>query len=307
MTVKTINQPASTAENLKGSAYMTIAMAGFAVNDTFVKSVGETLNVGQSLFLRGCFASLLVFIAAKMLGQWRSPKQLFNPLILFRMAGDLLATGSFVTAIFNMPLGNATAILQALPLALTAAAAFFFGEQVGWRRMIAIIIGFIGVLIVVRPGLDGFTNYSLLVLLAVLGCVIRDLSTRIIPNAVPAMMITLTTAIGVTLMGAVMAIFQPWNPVDAPAIGKLAFASVFLVIGYYFVVITMRIGDVGFISPFRYSVLIFAMIGGFIFFNEIPDQYTIAGSLIIVITGIYTLYRERVVKSQAITPPPSRS
>ncbi|MCB1416227.1 MAG: DMT family transporter [Phyllobacteriaceae bacterium] len=294
-------------ENLQGALFMVVAMAGFAVNDAIVKSLGNTLNLGQVLMLRGLFATVMIYFLARLFGQWRSPRFLVMPRVLQRVSGELIATASFITALFNMPLGNTTAILQALPLALTAAAAVFFSEPVGWRRLAAILIGFAGVMIVIRPGLEGFNIYSVLVLVAVGGCVIRDLTTRILPMEIPGLMITFSTSLAVTLMGAAIIPFQGWNPIGAIEWAKIAATSIFLIVGYYFVISAMRVGDIGFVSPFRYAVLIFAMIGGFFAFGERPDLLTLAGSAIIVATGVYTLYRERVVHRQSITPPPNRS
>lgn len=297
---------AEAKDNLAGSTFMLLAMAGFSINDAIIKWVGQTLNLGQALMLRGVFATLLILLAARLLGQWRSPSILLDKRVLIRTAGEIFATACFVTAIFNMPIGNATAILQALPLALTASAALFFGEAVGWRRMLAICIGFSGVLLIVRPGYEGFNEFSLLAILTVVGCVFRDLATRGIPKAIPGMMIALISAIGVTLMGATIALFQPWNPVGIGEIAPLMLCSTFLVAGYYFIIAAMRSGDIGFVSPFRYSVLIYAMLFGYFIFDETPDILTLAGSAIIVATGVYTLYRERIVRKQKITPPPSR-
>ena len=294
-------------ENLQGSLFMVIAMAGFAVNDAIIKSLGGILNLGQTLMLRGLLATVMIYALARIFGQWRSPRILLQPRVLLRACGEMIATASFVTALFNMPIGNATAILQALPLALTATAALFLNEPVGWRRLMAILIGFAGVMIIIRPGMEGFTIHSILVLIAVGGCVIRDLTTRILPREIPGMMITFSAAIAITLMGAAIAPFEGWNPVGPTEWIKITAASVFLIIGYYFVISAMRSGDIGFVSPFRYAVLIFAMVIGFFAFGERPDLLTLAGSAIIVATGVYTLYRERFVHRQSITPPPNRS
>ena len=295
------------SENLKGSLFMVLGMFGFAINDTIMKSIGNTLNLGQAMMIRGCFASVLVFVLALYLGHLRSPKVLLIPAMSLRVVGELLATVCFLTALFNMPLANATAILQALPLVLTLAAAVIFREKVGWRRMSTILIGFIGVLIIVRPGFEGFTIYSIIALGAVIGCVIRDISTRLISTSIPSMMITLNTAVAVTLLGAAIAWFEPWVEVTNIELAKLAGSSFFLMIGYYYVVASMRTGEVGFVSPFRYSILLFAVITGYFAFGDIPDNLTLLGSFIVVASGIYMLYRERVVKKQKITPPPARS
>jgi drug/metabolite transporter (DMT)-like permease len=299
--------PASTHENLRGAMFMVLSMAGFAINDTIVKSVGQSLNLGQILFIRGSFAIIGILILARAMGQFRPVRSLLTPIVLLRSMGEMLATWMFVYALFHIPIANVSAIFQALPLALTLYAAIFMREAVGWRRLIAIFVGFCGVLIIIRPGFEGFNFYSVLVLVAVFGSVVRDISTRHVPKTVPSLMITLVTAIGVTLMGAITSLAQPWNPVTLADLLLLAATSAFLTIGYFGVVVAMREGDIGFVSPFRYTVLLFSIIGGLLVFNEVPDLYTIIGASIVVATGIYTLHRERVVHRQRITPPPMRS
>lgn len=302
-----MHQPATLADNLRGSLFMVVAMAGFTANDLIVKSVGQTLNLGQTLFLRGCFASLGVLILAMALGQVRDPRSILNGGVLLRSFAEGLATIGFVVALFHIPIANVSAIYQTLPLALTLAAMLFLKEQVGIRRLSAIAAGFVGVLIIIRPGMDGFNVYSVAVLASVAASVVRDVVTRGIPRTIPGLMITFVTAITVTMCGLVYSFFEPWNPVTMTELLKLAGTSVFLVIGYFFIILAVRAGDIGFVSPFRYSVLLFSISGGILVYGEIPDSYTIAGSAIIVASGIYMLYRERVVHRQAITPPPQRS
>jgi drug/metabolite transporter (DMT)-like permease len=298
--------PATPAENLQGSAFMVLAMAGFTINDTFIKYVGQSLELGQTLLIRGCFACVAIYLAAWFAGQLRPIKDLFTKQILLRSLGEMLATYAFVKALFHIPMANVSAIFQALPLALTLYAAFFMGEAVGWRRLLAILVGFGGVLIIIRPGTAGFDIYSIWVLVAVAASVLRDIATRSIPKNTPSLMIAFFTAIGVTVVGAVTAFFEPWQPVSMESTALLATTSVFLVIGYFGVVTAMRVGDIGFISPFRYSVLLFSIMGGALVFGEYPDSYTLIGAAFIVASGVYTIYRERIVHKQKIIQPPNR-
>lgn len=300
-------EPASASDNLKGSLFMVIGMAGFAINDVFVKSVGESLNLGQTLFIRGIFATIAIFLLARMMGQIRPARGLFSRPMLLRAAAEMAATFCFVTALFNMPIANVSAIFQALPLALTLYAALFLRETIGWRRITAMLIGFAGVLIIIRPGFAGFTIYSLFVLMSVFASMVRDIATRSMPLEVPGLMIAMTTSIGVTLLGGAISLAEPWQPVGARELILLASTSVFLITGYYGVVVAMRVGDIGFVSPFRYTVLVFSILGGVFAFGEIPDSVTLIGATIVVGSGIYTLYRERMIHRQKITPPPVRS
>ncbi len=281
-------------DNLRAAAFMSLSMAGFVLNDTLMKITSEDLSLFQSIFLRGIFATSLIGLMA-----WYQ-KALFvviskpDCIIMgVRLVGEIGGTVCFLTALFNMPIANATAILQALPLAITLASAVFLKEQVGWRRYTAIAIGFIGVLIVIRPGSEGFNDYSFWAIGAVIFIVIRDLVTRKLSTTVPSMFVAFTTALGITCAGALMSPLTVWHPVEAGHIGMLAIAALFLIIGYLFSVMTMRVGDVSFASPFRYTNLLWALLIGFVIFNDPLDSWTLTGSLIIVGTGLYAFYRER--------------
>ena len=287
---------ATPAENMRGSAYMALSMAGYALNDIVIKYLSGSIEIGQSIFIRGLFAVAIIFILAKSTGKLRPLKVAFRPAILIRSVSEMLATITFLIALFNIPIANTTAILQALPLMVALGAAFFFGETIGWRRIIAILVGFVGVLIIVRPGMEGFTYYSLPVIGTILFATVRDLSTRMIPDEIPSLFIALITAILVTMMGGALYFFEDWQPIQTTQVAWLALAAGFLIVGYSTIAAAMRVGDVSFIVPFRYTILLYAILSGIIFFDEIPDFYTMLGSAIIIATGIYTLYRERVAK-----------
>jgi drug/metabolite transporter (DMT)-like permease len=212
-----------------------------------------------------------------------------------RVAGEVGGTICFLAAITHLPLANTAAIFQALPLVITLAAALFFGEPVGWRRWLAIAAGFIGVLIIVRPGLAGFTQFSLLALVSVLFSALRDLATRRIPPQIPSMFITLLTTVTVTTAGAiVLTPLGGWRPLSGANIALLALAAVLVLIGYQCVIMAMRSGDISAVAPFRYTALLWAMLLGYLIFGDVPDVPMIAGASIIVLSGLYTFHRERV-------------
>jgi drug/metabolite transporter (DMT)-like permease len=298
----TSNAAATIQQNLRGATMMTVGMLGFAVNDTITKSFAGELGVGQLILIRGIIATSLVYIVARYLGHTRPWRLAFRPMMFARSVSEIAATFFFLTALFHLPIANVSAIMQMLPLALTMAAAVFFGETIGWRRVTAILIGLAGVLIIIRPGLAGFNIYSVYVLGAVGACVVRDLVTRRLGAELPALFITFVTSVFVTAMGAVLSLTQPWQPVTLQHMSRISASALFLLIGYYFVVQAMRVGDIGFVSPFRYFILIFSIVGGMVAFHEFPDLLTWLGSALVVATGVYTLYRERVVRRQAITP-----
>ena len=136
-------------------------------------------------------------------------------LILVRVVAEICTTISFLTALKHMPLANVTAILQALPLAITMAAALFLAKPVGWRRWSAILVGFVGVLIVVRPGLEGFNVYSLSALVTIIFIIVREIATRKLTSQVPTITVVLSTAIGSALFAGIMIIRTEWHTVSA--------------------------------------------------------------------------------------------
>jgi len=178
---------------------------------------------------------------------------------------------------------------------VTLGAALFIGETVGWRRYSAISIGFIGVLVIIQPGSDGFTAYSLWAVGAVFFFVLRDLTTRRLPRGIPSIFVALTTGIGITVVGGLVSTIQPWGTVSGHALALLAAAAACLVVGYLFNVMAMRHGEIGFVSPFRYTVLIWAIMLGAVVFGDMPNAMMLAGSTIVVVTGVYTFYRERLL------------
>ncbi|MGB7431981.1 MAG: DMT family transporter [Ahrensia sp.] len=297
----------------RACAYMALSMAGFTINDTLVKTVSDTLNAGQIMVVRGAIIVAMLLLVLRMRRISVSPAQLKNKPFLIRVFGEAFATVLFLTAIAQLPLATVTAILQALPLVVTLGAALVFGERFGWRRLVAILVGFIGVLMVVKPGFEGFNSYSLLVLGTVVFAATRDLATRAVPAEINSLVITTATAACVCAVGVVMIVpTGGWAPINGHQLLTLTVASIFLFTGYQFIVLAMRQGDIATVAPFRYTSLIWAIALGFLVFGEIPDRWTLLGSAIVVATGIYALYREhkRTKHGPALgsitSPPPGR-
>lgn len=274
---------------------MSISMAAFTMNDAITKVASASMNMGQVMLVRGLFAMLLVSLLAWHQGALRAPRAVLQPMLILRVLAEVGATVCFLLALAHLPIANVSAVLQALPLAVTMGAALAFNEPVGWRRWLAISIGFLGVVVVVRPGFEGFSAYALLALGSVVFCAIRDLATSRICADVPTLLISTATAAAVTVTGA--ALVQPlggWAPLSLESTALLATAATLLIIGYQFIIKAMRTGEISFIAPFRYTALLWSILLGFVVFGDIPDAAMIAGATIVIGSGLYTLYRERV-------------
>ena len=282
--------------NTLGALLMMASMASFTLNDTFIKLTDGQVPLPQLLFLRGLLSILLIVILSRWLGAIHLDIARRDwGLIMVRSLAEVATAYFFLTALFNMPLANVTAILQMLPLTVALAAALFFNEPLGWRRMVAILLGFMGMLLIVRPGGEGFSLWSVYAMLAVLCVTVRDLATRRLTPGVPSMTVTLMAALVVTVCFGAVSVTTVWVPVD-PVLGALiAGSSVAIIGGYFFSVLVMRVGEISFIAPFRYTGLVFALILGFVVFGDWPERLTLVGAGIVVATGIFTLYLERAV------------
>lgn len=275
---------------------MAISMAAFTINDTIVKVASTEMNMGQVMLIRGAFATVMIALLAWHQGALSNPWLALNPMVILRGIGEMGATVLFLIALAHLPIANVSAVLQALPLAVTMGAALVFGETVGWRRWLAITIGFVGVLVVVRPGFEGFSVYALSALACVVFCAVRDLATKRLPDHIPSLFVSTTTAIIVTVCGLVLVgPMGGWTPMEAASVLRLAGASVLLLFGYNFIIMAMRTGEISFIAPFRYTALLWAIALGYLVFADVPDLPMIIGSGLIVGSGLYALYRERIV------------
>ena len=282
-------------DNLLGAALMTCCVLAYVLNDAVMKLLFADIDFFQAIFLRGLVSLPPIIILAlmtKTLLQKYSAKN--QRLMIIRILAEIGTTVTFLTALKHMPLANVTAILQSLPLAITMAAAIFLGEPVGWRRWSAICVGFTGVLIIIRPGLAGFNSYSLLALAAVILLTVREISTRQLDNKVPTVTVALSTTLGITAFAALMLIGTEWAEINFVSWSLIIAAAVAVTVATLLSVVAMRTGDIGFVSPFRYTSLIGAIGLGILLFGEWPDGVTLLGAAIIAFAGIYSLYREQI-------------
>jgi drug/metabolite transporter (DMT)-like permease len=282
------------AENMRAAGLMSLAMAFFTLNDACMKALSDELPIGQALTLRGFFSAAILGIWA-----WRSGALRLGYLrrdwlvVLLRTIGEAAAAFLFITALFHMPLANATAILQALPLVVTLASAFLLGEKLGWRRIAAIAIGFVGVMIIVRPGPEGFNPYAFLALASVFAVSMRDIVTRLMSPQVPSLAVAFCAALGVLVLGLGLSIGEDWQPLTTASTLQMTGSTIFIIIGYVLSISVMRIGEIGFVAPFRYTGLLWALLLGLVAFGDFPSILTLFGAAIVVGTGVFTFYRER--------------
>ena len=281
-------------ENLRAIALMVLSMAGFAIEDMLIKYIALEMPTGQFLMLIGAGGALIFTLMAWRQGQAVLSADFLRPTIIIHNLGEVIGTLGFVTALVLTPLSSASAILQATPLAVTLGAALFLREAVGWRRWSAILIGFCGVVAVIRPGLEGFQPASLFAVLGVIGLATRDVATRATPATISSLVLS-AHGFGMLVPAGAFLLWISGGAVAPSAQGYgLLFAALIIgVSAYYALTLSMRLGDVAVVTPFRYVRLVFALFIGVTVFHEQPDAWTLGGAAIIILSGLYTFFRER--------------
>ncbi|MEM9787327.1 MAG: DMT family transporter [Pseudomonadota bacterium] len=281
-------------ENLRGAAFMVFAMFCFAVEDALIKQLSGTIPAAQVLAFI-CLGGLIVFLVwsrIKHIPLWH-PDYL-DPRVIARSLCEVIGSCFFVSALALIPLTTASAVIQATPLVVAMAAALFLKQPMGWRRWIAIVVGFCGVLLIIRPGMEGFVPATLLAVGGMLGLAARDVITRSLTVSLSGVQLGIHAFAIVTPAALALSLIQGQRLVQ-PAGVEWAILSAGVIIGmiaYLAIVAATRTGNAGIISSFRYSRMVFALVIGYIAFAEIPDAPTLIGAAIIIGSGLFTLWRE---------------
>jgi drug/metabolite transporter (DMT)-like permease len=282
--------------NMRGILAMSLAMALFVINDTFVKLATVAWPVSQIMVMRGLCATLIALGMVFLQREQKNLIELRQPLVLLRCGTEGFVAVTFISALAVLPIADVTAILLLSPLLITMAGAILFKEDVRWRRWIAVMVGFAGMLLVIQPGGSSYGLATLLAFLSTLGVAARDLFTRRLPTSIPSSVVACGTTIATTLTGALLSVFWPWAGFDWHTMAYILGAAVTVALGNYAIIVAFRDGEVSVISPFRYTVILWAVIAGYFIFDDVPQPVAWLGIALIVGSGIYTLYRERVTQ-----------
>lgn len=265
---------------------MVLAMASFVSNDSCVKVVGQTLPAGELVAVRGVMSVMFIALIAARQGVLAQAGLMFDRRVMLRAGLDVLVTVAFISTLLHMELANLTAIMQSVPLAVAVLSRLVFGERVGAARALAIAVGFLGVLLIVRPTPTSFSPYDVLGLTIVFGVAARDLVTRTVPATVPSLIVALANAAFVTAGGWIFGLMQGFIMPSPQQFALMALAAVFLAVGYMAMVATLRLGTLATTAPFRYSILVFAILYGMLIFGEYPDRWSVIGMVLIVAAGL---------------------
>lgn len=293
-------------ENLRGSALMVAGMLGFALEDMFIKMMAGALPVGQILMLLGLGGGIVFAMMSVARGERLLSPDFHHRAVIARNLGEVIGTAGFITAVALSPLATASAILQANPLLVTLGAAVFFAEPVGWRRWSAICVGLFGVLLVIRPGAEGFTPLSLFAVLGTIGLAARDLASRRVPRSISSLKLSTYAFLILVPVGYLMVVVAGEALVWPSTVNSLRLLAAIGVgvAGYWALTAATRMGEISVIAPYRYTRLVFALFVAYFAFGERPDLLTYIGAAIIVGSGIYTLLREARLRraSRRVTP-----
>lgn len=269
-------------------------MACFIVNDALVKYVSQTLPAAQLIFVRTAIAAVLLLAVAVAL---RTPLRfghLAHGWVAVRTVADTLATLLYLVALFHLPIASATAINMTSPLMITLLAVWLLRARVGPALWLATGAGFLGVVLIVQPGVDGFNVYALVCLLSAGAVAWRDLVTQRVHAEVPTILVTLSTALAVTLVTAALLLLEGWAPMRAAELGMLAVAAAFLAGAYILVITSMRHSDLWLVAPFRYSLLLFSLVLGYVVWSDVPNTLAWCGVVLVIGSGIYVVRANRL-------------
>ena len=282
------------AANRKSILAILASQAAFTLNDTCVKLASETMPLGEIMVLRNFVAMLSILLAGAYFGGLAWPRHIPVKPFGLRLFGEVAATVCFLWALVHMPIADVTAIGQFSPLAITAAGALFLGEPVGWRRWLAALVGLAGVLLITRPGTSAFTWAAVIAIVANMFGVLRDLATRAIGHRVPTLVLTLTSVVAVMATGLLRLSFESWHVPATKELSLMLVAGVFLALGYVTLIVSLRTGALAASTPFRYSVIVWAILAGYFVWGELPDLVSLTGIALLTAAGLYSFHREQV-------------
>jgi len=282
-------------DNTRGILAMSASVVVFIFNDALIKLAAESVPAIQSIGVRGVFATLWCMLALLATGAWRRIAAAGHPRIVLRGLLEAAAAIVYLIALFHIPFAVATAVNMSTPLILTLLAVLILKEDVRWRRWSAMIVGFVGVLMVIQPRPGDLNLWTWVALAGTTIGAFRDVIARYLPQGVPTLVVSFTTALIVAVVGCGWALVEGWQPMTKEALGFILASSLLLATGYQFLVVALRSGgELSVIGAFRYSSILWALAIGYVVWGEVPDALALAGIAVIVAAGLYILHRERV-------------
>ena len=283
--------------NLKSIMLMIIAMGCLTLTDMLIKIASQALPIGQVMITYGIGALVVFWGLLRIKGEPIQLSPLTNSAVIWRNVGDLIAMNSMFLALVYVPLSTIGAVIQAVPLLVTAAAALFLGEQVGLRRVSAIFVGFLGTLLIIQPGANTFDITATLVLVAALGMALRDIATKLVRESFSTLLLTFYSCFLFIFSGSILLLIK--GVPSLPDWGHVAILVAMIIagcLGFFFMTEAVRLGDMSVVIPFRYSRLLFSMAAGILILGEQVNAMMLIGSALTILSGLYIWHREIVIQ-----------
>ena len=284
--------------NLKSIMLMVIAMGCLTLTDMLIKIVSQTLPTGQVMIFYGVGALVVFWGLLRIKGESIQLSPLTNPAVIWRNVGDLIAMNSMFLALVYVPLSTIGAVIQAVPLMVTAAAALFLGEKVGLKRVSAIFIGFLGTLLIIQPGATTFDITATLVLIAAIGMALRDIATKLVRENFSTLLLSFYSCFLFIFSGSILLIIK--GDPSVPSLENIFILTAMIVagcLGFFFMTEAVRLGDMSVVIPFRYTRLLFSMAAGILILGEQVNAVMLIGSALTILSGLYIWHREIVMQS----------
>ena len=285
--------------NAKGIVLMLFSMAAFALGDTFVKRSGSFLSPAQIMFFLISGGLILFALIAVAKGENLKEPRAFAPVLLLRYCTEMIGLLGMIMALTSVPLSIVGAVTQASPILVAVGAVIFLRETVSWRRWSSIAIGFCGVVLVIQPWGESLDYAVLWAVLALVGFSVRDLVTRLTPPDIASASLATFTMVAALPFTATWVLFTGEKFFPAEINWIIVGCMVILgSVGYLLLITSLRLGELSAIMPFRYSRIVFLLIFGVLFFGESPSLSMLLGSALVIVSGIYLMWREHVVKQR---------
>ena len=285
-------------QNIKSIVLMIIAMGCLTLTDLLIKIASQTLPTGQVMIFYGVGSLLIFWCLLKTKGEPIRLSPLRNSAVILRNIGDLIAINCMFLALVFVPLSTIGAVIQTVPILVTAAAAMFLGEKVGLRRASAIFTGFLGTLLIIQPGAANFDAMAIIALLAAFGMAMRDTATKLVSENLSTPLLSFYSCFLFIFSGIILLAIK--GGASVPDLGSVFMVSATIVagsLGFFFMTEAIRLGDVSVVSPFRYSRLLFSMAAGILILDEQVNAMMLFGSVLTISSGLYIWRREIAVQT----------
>ena len=284
-------------DNRRGILAMSASVVVFIFNDALIKLAAETMPPLQAIGLRGVFATLWCGLALLARGELRHVHHLAHRSVVLRGGLEALAAITYLVALAYIPFAIATAINMSTPLFLAVLAVLLLGEKVGWRRWSAIAVGFAGVLMVIQPRPGDVNIWTWMVVFSSLAGALRDVVARWVPPVVPTLVVSLSSAITLAVVGCAWAALDGWQTMSLRGVALVLGSSLLLAAGYQLLMIALRSGaEFSVIGSFRYASVLWALAIGYVLWGDVPNLPAVAGIAVVVGAGLYILHRERKLR-----------